>query len=197
MEQEYKIKELKLFLTAKPYYIRNDGCFAITPDGPWQRGSPDKNGYMRIRGCFKKRFLQFYVHRAVGLCFVFNPCTGYFCIIDHIDGNVANNHHSNLRWVDTQLNGMWRHNVKPRYVKVVYKKCGKTQVFWKWEARTSFEGKDIKKYFATEKEANEYLTAFRSSEFTRIYNRKIKENNEEKTRGPRNIQRRAKFCFTR
>jgi hypothetical protein len=44
------------------------------------------------------------IHRLVALAFVHNPRPDIFDVVDHIDQNKSNNHHTNLRWVNTQLN---------------------------------------------------------------------------------------------
>jgi hypothetical protein len=44
------------------------------------------------------------LHRMVGLLFVDNPNPTEFSVINHIDGNKVNNHHSNLEWTTVSQN---------------------------------------------------------------------------------------------
>ena len=45
-------------------------------------------------------------HRLVAQAFLTNPRPDIFDIVDHIDRNRANNHYTNLRYVDHQLNAL-------------------------------------------------------------------------------------------
>jgi hypothetical protein len=60
------------------------------------------NGYWRINLGRKNRY---YVHRLVATSFVPNPHNKPF--VDHIDGDRANNHVSNLRWVTGRENSIY------------------------------------------------------------------------------------------
>ena len=57
------------------------------------------NGY-----CAVKIGKTLRVHRLVAFVFVPNPKD--YCMVDHIDGNVQNNHASNLQWVKNQKENM-------------------------------------------------------------------------------------------
>lgn len=48
------------------------------------------------------------VSRIVAIAYVPNPRPDIFTLVDHIDGNVRNNAHTNLRWVNRRLNGLNR-----------------------------------------------------------------------------------------
>ena len=169
----YEVENLEL----APGHIRSfrrDGRY-LTRCGRWSKGYKDTEGYyMMCRNVS--------VHRNIALCFVHNPCPGLFMIIDHIDGDPGNNDYTNLRWVDYQLNAMWRHDVEARYRKMFKRVGGKTVVYWAWVARTRFEGVEVTRQFRTQDEANAYLTTFRLSEFKRIYARKVNEYEAAKKR---------------
>lgn len=57
----------------------------------------DKEGYKGIVLCINQKRKTFRLHRLVAAAFIPNP-ENKPCI-DHIDGNRANNHADNLRWV--------------------------------------------------------------------------------------------------
>jgi len=44
------------------------------------------------------------VHRLVATYFVENTNSSEYNIIDHIDGNKSNNHHTNIRWCNASIN---------------------------------------------------------------------------------------------
>ena len=169
-------KELMGVAPGQKRWFRRDGTY-LTKYGRWTRGSLSATLYYTLYNNLVR------VHRIIAFCFVFNPCPGLFDIVDHIDGDTKNNHYTNLRWVDQQLNAMWRHTVEPRYVKVQRKSPhGKMYIYWKWLARTRFEGVEVAKMFNSKKKANAYLKAFRLSEFKRIYQRKVTEYEAEEKR---------------
>lgn len=61
------------------------------------------HGYLRINACKEGRQRDFFVHRLV--CLAFHgapPAEGMHA--DHIDGNRANNHANNLRWLSPEEN---------------------------------------------------------------------------------------------
>ena len=58
------------------------------------------NGYV-ITGINSQRQL---VHRLVADCFIKNPNPDVFNQVNHIDGDKANNHYSNLEWCNNRLN---------------------------------------------------------------------------------------------
>jgi hypothetical protein len=58
------------------------------------------NGYEEITLCGK----HLYVHRLVALAFIPNDDPENKTTVDHIDFNVANNHVSNLRWMNDTEN---------------------------------------------------------------------------------------------
>lgn len=65
---------------------------------------PDRTGYHQVKLYKPDTKQNTKVHRLVAMHFVANP-DGKPCV-DHIDGDILNNHVSNLRWVTQQENCM-------------------------------------------------------------------------------------------
>jgi len=92
------------------------------------------------------------VHQLVAMAFLGHVRCGYIKVVDHIDGNRANNNLSNLRLVTQRENSS---NIRPnstsKYTGVCWSKAKR-----KWEARITFNGKQkFLGYFKTEIEASE------------------------------------------
>ena len=111
------------------------------------------------------------VHRLVAKAFVKNPRPDIFDMVDHIDGNPSNNHYTNLRWVDNELNTANR------------KKC-KNTFFWetrpginpkRWRGMFSVGGKPTSKWFHTEAEAFEWAQREKKKAWQDLYEKKIRE----------------------
>ena len=84
--------------------VREDGTYRFPGKEKILAGTKNNSkGYMTCR-------LTQYVHRLVAKAFVKNPRPDIFNMVDHIDGNPSNNHYTNLRWVDCQLNNSHRAN---------------------------------------------------------------------------------------
>ena len=94
--------------------VREDGTVRFCGGG----GLTPVNGYTYVR-YFKP------LHRLVADLFVKNPRPDIFDKVDHIDGDRSNNHYTNLRWVDNQLNCANRKTAKnvSFNAKKVKKKC--------------------------------------------------------------------------
>ena len=69
----------------------------------------DRYGYMKAVLYKDKKPHYFTVHRLVALAFVDNPSGKY--IVDHIDCNRKNNYFENLRWVTTEENLKYSHEL--------------------------------------------------------------------------------------
>ena len=67
-----------------------------------RKQSISKNGYMRVILSDNGKNKTYFVHRLVAAAFIPNPDN--LPEIDHIDGNRANNHADNLRWVTVKEN---------------------------------------------------------------------------------------------
>ena len=67
-----------------------------------RKQSISKNGYMRVILSDNGKNKTYFVHRLVAAAFIPNPDN--FPEIDHIDGDRANNHADNLRWVTVKEN---------------------------------------------------------------------------------------------
>lgn len=67
-----------------------------------RKQSISKNGYMRVILSDNGKNKTYFVHRLVAAAFIPNP-DNKPCI-DHIDGDRANNHADNLRWVTVKEN---------------------------------------------------------------------------------------------
>ena len=91
------------------YEISNYGRLRRTGQRKFLKGSV-KEGYVRISIRTKDGDQSKFVHRLVAEAFIPNPQNKE--IVDHIDGNRANNHVSNLRWVTAEENSNNIHRLK-------------------------------------------------------------------------------------
>ena len=94
---------------APGYFILDDGTIRQLL-GKLTKGNPSNGaGYFQynLPCTYKKRGLRsVMVHRLVAKEWVHNPRPDIFNVVDHIDHNRGNNHFSNLRWLNHQLNCM-------------------------------------------------------------------------------------------
>ena len=90
----------------------------------------DCQGYYR---CYVKKMRS--VSRLVARAFVHNPRPDIFDLVDHIDRNTHNNHHTNLRWLNNALNTMnnggkcYTWSKQHRKWKVEFRVMGKNRFF--------------------------------------------------------------------
>ena len=85
------------------YFVRDDGAVRLKR-GKISRGCMTRPGYKQVTMYHNGHMLSRYVHILVAEAFVKNPRPDLFDMVDHIDHNKKNNHFSNLRWVDSELN---------------------------------------------------------------------------------------------
>lgn len=97
----------------------------------------------RIQVCLWKHNQEkhMYIYRLVAIHFVYNPKPNEYTLVDHIDGNLSNNHYTNLRWCSKHLNNL---NAKKHKDNV----SGRKGVHWdkrrnKWYARIQVNGKTM------------------------------------------------------
>jgi HNH endonuclease/NUMOD4 motif len=84
------------------YIISSDGQVFNLKTRKIVEGSPNAQGYIRVKLCNKGRKRDFYVHRLVA--FVHIPNHGKNPEIHHKDHDRKNNKKSNLEWVDHSEN---------------------------------------------------------------------------------------------
>lgn len=109
-------------------------------------------GYLMLGLKSKAGYKRVLVHRLVAECFL----TKTGVTIDHIDGNITNNHFSNLRWCTRSQNAF---NAKNKSGVSRFK--GVTRCGTRWRSYITVDGKQTHLgCFATEEEAgkayNEY-----------------------------------------
>ena len=91
------------------YEISNHGRLRHIGQRKFLKGSI-KEGYIRVSLRTKDGGHSKFIHRLVAETFIPNPQNKE--IVDHIDGNRANNHVSNLRWVTAEENSTNIHRLK-------------------------------------------------------------------------------------
>ena len=104
------------------YEISNYGRLRRAGQRKFLKGSV-KDGYIRISIRTKDGDQSKFVHRLVAEAFIPNPQNKE--IVDHIDGNRANNHVSNLRWVTAEENSNNIHRLKLLSEQAEKRKTGK------------------------------------------------------------------------
>jgi len=114
-------------------------------DGRWgsqlRRGKiiktkQESTGYLSSAICVNGKINTYKVHRLVGIAFVNNPLEKPQ--IDHIDGNKANNLHSNVRWTTSSENNLFKFekiDTTSEYHGVNYDRCADV-----WVARIRVNG---------------------------------------------------------
>jgi hypothetical protein len=138
-------------------FVRDDGTLRLS-SGRVTTGA-NMNGY-RIH-CMSQC-----IHRLVAEAFVKNPRPDIFDMVDHIDHIRSNNHYTNLRWVDNELNTANRKNSK----NVAYVKSMKTK---KWAGVFKVGKKNFRKTFETEAEAHEWAHREKAVAWQKLYEEKI------------------------
>jgi hypothetical protein len=138
-------------------FVRDDGTLRLS-SGRVTTGT-DMKGY-RMH-CVNRG-----VHRLVAEAFVENPRPDIFDMVDHIDHNRSNNHYTNLRWLDSELNCANRKASK----NVMYVKSMKTK---KWTGSFKVGKKRFRKTFETEAEASEWAHRQKAVAWQKLYEKKL------------------------
>ena len=95
------------------YYIEEDGRIWSNYKKGYMRPKTDKNGYLNIAlsGGSRDKRKYYRIATLVGLTFLGNPPLEMKDpTINHIDGNILNNHYSNLEWIERSTNSSIRRN---------------------------------------------------------------------------------------
>ena len=95
------------------YYIEEDGRIWSNYKKDYMRPKTDKNGYLNIAlsGGSRDKRKYYRIATLVGLTFLGNPPLEMKDpTINHIDGNILNNHYSNLEWIERSTNSSIRKN---------------------------------------------------------------------------------------
>jgi hypothetical protein len=83
------------------YLIYNDGRVYSKYYNKLKKSYQCKKGYCRLN-LYNGKEKKFLVHRLVALHYIPNP--NNYPEVDHIDRNTQNNHVSNLRWCNREMN---------------------------------------------------------------------------------------------
>ena len=107
-----------------------------------------------------------WVHRLVAKAFLRNPRPDLFIEVDHIDGNEYNNHVSNLRWLNRQLNSLNSCALG----------CSFNKNHKKWRAYLHLNGKKHSLgYCNTFLEAHRKYLTTREIQFNKLYTRLVSD----------------------
>lgn len=93
------------------YYISEYGDIYSTYLNKYMKPSMDKNGYLRIKLSkgHRGKCAYFRIQTLVALTFIGNPDSSIDDpTVDHIDGDILNNHYANLRWLSRTDNSKYR-----------------------------------------------------------------------------------------
>ena len=140
----------------KNYTIDEDGNVFSKRRHRYLNASKDRDGYKYITIGGK----HYKIHRLVATAFIENPYNKP--CIDHIDGNILNNHISNLRWVTPKENSNNKNTIK--HLKAIGKKY-----------KTEY-GKRVKDI-----NGNEYISIIEASRITKIPRSNIQYHLKNKT----------------
>ena len=87
------MKEIKGY---ENYKITEDGQVWSSNINRYLKPSKDKDGYYKVTLSKNSEQKQFFVHRLVAETYLENPDNKK--TVDHIDGDIHNNHYTNLQW---------------------------------------------------------------------------------------------------
>ena len=97
------MEEYRTIKDFETYEVSNLGNVRNVKTGRIMKTNVNKDGYYRLN-IRNDEVCKFFIHRLVAQTFIQNPENKP--LIDHIDGNVKNNHVSNLRWATHSENGI-------------------------------------------------------------------------------------------
>lgn len=105
------LKELK-YKDVKPIYkIDERGNIYSKYKNGFLKPKKDKDGYLTISLAGENKTIYVRIATLVAYNFIGKPPTEIKDVtIDHIDGNILNNHYINLRWLDRSVNSSIRKN---------------------------------------------------------------------------------------
>lgn len=104
-------KELKYNDVKALYKIDECGNIYSKYKNGFLKPKKDKDGYLTISLVGENKRIYIRVATLVAYNFIGKPPTEIKdATIDHIDGNILNNHYTNLRWLDRSVNSSIRKN---------------------------------------------------------------------------------------
>lgn len=105
--------QLEYYKDYHGYLVSNCGR-VITPSGNVAKQRTMPKGYRMVTYSPHGKMRGESVHRLVAMLFVPNEMPLFQTQVDHIDGNPANNHADNLRWVTGQENINAKYRMRER-----------------------------------------------------------------------------------
>jgi hypothetical protein len=156
-KKEEKLREVPIG------FVRDDGSIRLA-SGEITYGHVDSRGY-------RKLFARGHIHRLVAEAFVENPRPDIFNVVDHINCDKLNNHYTNLRWVDTELNSANRKD--SRNVWCHSSRKNKKKRPKDWLGHYMVGGKRTTKCFETEDEAYEWAHREKAVAWQKLYEKKL------------------------
>ena len=103
------VKELR-YKNVKPIYkIDEYGNIYSKYKNGYIKSSKDKDGYLKVSLSAKENTIYARIATLVAYNFIGNPPKDIKDVtVDHIDGDILNNHYSNLRWLERSKNSSTR-----------------------------------------------------------------------------------------
>jgi hypothetical protein len=152
---EEKVDNKPIIGYEKEYKIYNDGRVWSNFTNRFLKSGISSNGYMLVNLCKEGQQTSFNIHRLVASHFIPNIDNKPY--VDHIDGDIVNNHVSNLRWATGSENII---NQK----RSSRNTSGEKNVSWqklnnKWQVILTVDGR--LKYFGCFKDKNEAVAEAR------------------------------------
>ena len=152
-----KKEEKKVREEAVTFFVRDDGSVRFPP-GKFSFRIRTRKGYQMLGDKS--------IHRLVAEAFVKNPRPDIFDIVDHINCDKSNNHYTNLRWVDCELNAANRKDSRNVYLHKHKQK---------WAGNYAVGGKKKSKCFDNEADAYEWAHREKAVAWEKLYQEKISQ----------------------